>query len=456
MSHAILISDHVFLSETLKVNLQSYLTCKLVVIQDTPLLKQLLSIDQTYDFILCLSSIAKKDISKEVASLHRQYIKNAPLIFLGHVDNLPAGTHVINNPFEVISIVRLVSSQLKWSAKDLINRPNDEYIPISLRLLAETPLAIDDLYWRDESLSDPYILVAVNQENIAEKIMSWRNQKIEELYIKASNRLRAMSILNKTLQQSISVAIEKPEIADVAILQDATTIAAGYFVDIDSVKNLPEVVRVELGKLAVQTSELVSGLSHKVPATLNKMIELFQKSPTHYIPRHSFLASYFAIEMIKHESWYSAQVNEKVCVLLFFHDVILLPLYIKYKNLTEDEDLLLNSALLSEKEKQMVQWHPKLVAQMLEHIPGIPLGLDQLIMQHHGTLNGSMVKDDYQDEVSMLAKVVVIAESFVNELLKAKLPLTTENKHKIIEKISLKFTKRSYAKLITYLEKFEI
>ncbi len=63
---------------------------------------------------------------------------------------------------------------------------------------------------------------------------------------------------------------------------------------------------------------------------------------------------------------------------------------------------------------------------------------------------------DFQDEVSMLAKVVVIAEAFVTELLKAKLPLTTENKSLIIQKISQKFTKRSYAKLITYLEKFEI
>ena len=135
--------------------------------------------------------------------------------------------------------------------------------------------------------------------------------------------------------------------------------------------------------------------------------------------------------MIKSESWYSNQVHEKVCVLLFFHDVVLLPLYHRYKDLPEDEELLLSSTLISEKEKQLVLFHPKLIAQMLESIPGIPLGLDQLIMQHHGTLNGTIGKDTYVDEVSMLAKVVVISEAFVTELLKTKLPLTNIHKQSI-------------------------
>lgn len=456
MSHAILIADHPFLAETLKVNLQSYLTCKLVIIHDLNLLKQLLSIDQTYDFILSLTSLAKKDITKDVSKIHQEYLKNAPLIFFGHVDQLPGKSHVINNPFEVLGIIRLIAKELKWSAQDLINRPSSEYIPVSLRLIAETPTAIDNLYWKNDALAEPYVLVASNQENIADKIMTWRGQKITELYIKAENRLRAMSVLNKSLIQSMSAAIEKPEIEDVSMVQDAATVVSEYFSDPESVSQLPEQVRAELGKLAVKTSELVSELTRKIPASLNKMIELFSKSPTNYIPRHSFLTTYFAIEMIKTESWYSNQVHEKVCVLLFFHDVILLPLYHRHKDLPEDEEQLLVSPLLSDKEKQLVQFHPKLVAQMLENIPGIPLGLDQLIMQHHGSLNGSLGKDSYVDEVSMLAKVVVISEAFVCELLKSKLPLTINQKDHIIKKLQQKFTKRSYLKLINFLEEFQI
>ncbi len=69
----------------------------------------------------------------------------------------------------------------------------------------------------------------------------------------------------------------------------------------------------------------------------------------------------------------------------------------------------------------------------------------------------AMHDDAFEDTATRFFEhFVLIAEAFVTELLKAKLPLTTENKSLIIQKISQKFTKRSYAKLITYLEKFEI
>jgi hypothetical protein len=455
MSHALLVSDHQFLNETLKVNLQSYLSCKLVVIADLSQLKQLLSIDQTYDFILCLTSLAKKDITKDVSKIKDQFIKNAPLIFLGHLNTPLPATHNLVNPFDILSLIRLIAKELKWSAQDLINRPSAEYIPVSLRLLAETPDAIDDLYWKNESLAEPFVLVANHKESLSEKLMTWRAQNITELYIKAQNRLRAMGVLNKSLMGSLSAAIDKPEIADVAIVQDAATVVSEYFTDVESVSQLPEEVRIALGQLALKTSELVSQLTLKIPSTLNKMVELFQKSPSNFIPRHSFLTTYFAIEMIKTESWYSHQVNEKVCVLLFFHDVVLLPLYHKHKDLPLTEERLVNSSLLSDKEKQLVHWHPKLIAQMLEHVPGIPIGLDQLIMQHHGTLNGSIAKDEIHDEVSMLAKVIVVAEAFTTELLVSKFPLTKEHRDAIIFRLKQKFTKRSYAKLIPFLEKFE-
>lgn len=456
MSHAILISDHEFLTETLKVNLQSYLSCKVVTIQDVTVLKQLLTIDQTYDFILCLTSISKKDITKEVAKVHQQYIKNTPLIFLGHMNRVIANSHNLVNPFDILTIIRLVAKELKLSAQDLINRPSAEYIPVSLRLIAETSLAIDDLYWKNESLSEPYVLIASHQESICEKIMTWRAQGISVLYIKGQNRLRAMGLLNKSLLNSLSTAIDKPEIEDVSIVEDSATVISEYFTDAESLSQLPEEVRIEIGQLALKTSELVSELTFKVPTTLNKMIELFQKSPSNFISRHSFLTTYFAIEMIKSESWYSNQVNEKVCVLLFFHDIILLPLYHRDNNLPHDEEALLSSSLLIDKQKQLVQWHPKLIAQMLEHVPGIPLGLDQLIMQHHGTLNGSLGKDEIHDEVSMLAKVIVVAEAFVTELLNSQLPLSDDHKKVIITQLQKKFTKRSYFKLVKYLEKFEI
>ena len=456
MSHAILISDHDFLTETLKVNLQVYLTCKVVVIKDVPTLMQLVSIDQTYDFILCLSSILKKDISTEVYKVHQKYIKNAPLIFLGHVKDIPSGAFNVVNPFEILSIVRLVAKELNWTAKDLISRVSPEFIPIPMQLIKESKVAIDDLYWNSCNTSEPFTLVANYQDDIQKKAIAWSNNNVTQLYIRAENRLRAMNILNKSLIKSLNTALENPQIADVEKIQSSADLFASYFSDAESIHQLSEEVRVDLGTLANKTTQLVAQLTFKVPANLTKMIELFKKSPSEFIPRHSFLATYFAIEMVKSESWYSAQVEEKLCMLLFFHDIILLPLYQKYPELPDDEEEIMNSQLINEKEKQLFKWHPQLIAQMVSQIPGLPVGLDQLILQHHGTLNGDAHSKEMQEDVSILAKVVMVAEHFAVQLLKSKLPLKNETREVILRNLGEKFKRRSYLKLLGLLEKFEI
>lgn len=456
MAHAILISDHDFLNDTMKVNLQSYLSCKIVIIKEVQRLRLLLEIDQTYDFILCLTSVAKRDVSKEVYKIKSELLPHCPLFFLGHLEKAIEGTFHLQNPFEVLSLVRTIAKELKWSAQDIIKWNTDAYIPVSMRLLKESKIAIDDLYWKTESSSDPFVLVANHQEDISNKLKSWDDQKIVQLYIRAENRLRAMSQLNATLITSIQSALEKPELQSVDIVAESSQQISGLFTDPESVSNLPEEIRAEIGVIATKTSELVSSLTLKVPNSLNKIIQQFQKSPANFIPRHSFLTTYFALEMIKKETWYSSQVNEKVCMLLFFHDIILLPLYNKHKDLPEDETQILESKLLNDKEKQVVTWHASLIAQMMSSIPGIPVGLDQLVMQHHGTLNGSLNSDMLQEEVSLLAKVVIVAEAFVLEVLKAKLPLTNETKLEILKSLEKRFTKRSYFKLISSLEKIEV
>jgi response regulator RpfG family c-di-GMP phosphodiesterase len=453
---AILISDHPFLNDTLKVNLQSCLSCKVVIIKDTKAFEQLVTLDQTYDFVLSLANIANKNIAKEVYQIHQKYIKNSPLLFLGPMEIVPPEAIHILDPFEVLNIIRTVANKLGWTAKDLVKRVTPDYIAVPIGLLMESPVAITDLYWKTESENEPYALIANENDEIKSKFEEWTKNQIPELFIKAEKRLIAMSSLNQSLVKSIHATLKNPQIEDIDKVQNAANMFSHYFNDPDSVELLSDTAKAKLGELAQDTAQLVGELTFKVPPSLSAMIEMFKKSPLDFIPRHSFLSTYFALQMIKNESWYSRQVNEKICMLLFFHDIILLPLFQKHKNLPESEIELLTCNQLTEKEKDVVRWHPLIVAQMLAKIPGIPVGMDQLIMQHHGSLNGDSAVKDMHEDVSILAKVAMVAESFATELLKSKSPLTQEAKDAISKKLRDKYKKRSYSKLLVYLENIEI
>lgn len=184
MAHGLLISDHPFLSDLLKVNLQSYLSCKTVIVKNLATFSQLVSIDQSYDFILSLTTLEKTDVVSAVQKVHLQHIANCPLIFLGHAINMPQGQLHVTDPFELATILRTIIKALSWTSKNLMDQPMPEYIPIPMSLIEETSAAFEDLFWKPNATNDSYTKAAAKDDILKDKILLWKQNKIIELYIK--------------------------------------------------------------------------------------------------------------------------------------------------------------------------------------------------------------------------------------------------------------------------------
>ncbi|MCR9206311.1 MAG: hypothetical protein NXH75_17145, partial [Halobacteriovoraceae bacterium] len=97
--------------------------------------------------------------------------------------------------------------------------------------------------------------------------------------------------------------------------------------------------------------------------------------------------------------------------------------------------------------------HARLASEMVKTFPRCPMGADAIILQHHGTTNGMGFTLDYKDDISPLAKVLIIAEAFVEELIKEKNKgAIPPNIDMIIEVLRSRFTKHTYKKIINCLD----
>ena len=73
-------------------------------------------------------------------------------------------------------------------------------------------------------------------------------------------------------------------------------------------------------------------------------------------------------------------------------------------------------------------------------------------MQHHGNLLGDSESVGYQESVSLLAKVVCVAERFAIAIMNSKLPLSEGDRSKLLLNLEERFKVRSYSKLLTGLK----
>ena len=67
--------------------------------------------------------------------------------------------------------------------------------------------------------------------------------------------------------------------------------------------------------------------------------------------------------------------------------------------------------------KALVEKHAQMAAEFVQKFPHAPMGADQIIRQHHGTLNGIGFSEHYGNNVSPMAVVFIVAEEFTRIIL---------------------------------------
>jgi CheY-like chemotaxis protein len=451
MSKTLIVSDNEILNQLYVVNLETYLATKVVVVLSTQKALELISSGEKYDLILTMSMMNGNDSAIAIHDFITTNNLLIPLIVIGNptkeIDNIT----IVQSSYHLQNLLRACALQLGVTAKDMAAILVPEYFAIETNFILRLKEAPCSIYLQVlKSNEEPsFILVAKKGSSITEVIKKFVNEGVESLFVNRLDRLFLVNSVSAILCDFIKStehlgAVEKSE-----ALEEGFEFVAQEF------SQNPAAV-AEIMDISNACTKIMQDIVKDVPG-LNSLINILIVNKRGYIYTHSILSSFIASHVIKKISWGGVGHIEKINFVLFFHDIMLTPIYLKYPTLKYEEDLLFCDEL-TEKDKEVVLNHARLSAEMIMCYKKSPMGVDLLIKQHHGMTSGVGFAVEFKDDISPLTKVILVAESFVEEYMKGKdenpeLPIDV---NRIISILSEKYRKSTYKKIVETLHSLSL
>ncbi len=217
-----------------------------------------------------------------------------------------------------------------------------------------------------------------------------------------------------------------------------------------------EISRERIMSLGVDelTIEIVSESVQVMEKTLNdskalaSFLNLLKNKKASYSYAHCYLTSMLLHKIVESFEWQSKAVKEKLTYVAYFHDI----------GLKDEKHMKIRSNAELEKivdpaEKELIKSHANQGASIIDKFPEVPMGVSQIIREHHGIKNGSGFSDDNLSiSLAPMSMMFLVVEDFVDQYLDLPLDSKKEDQLKIIAKLKKIYNKSTYKQTIEALE----
>jgi hypothetical protein len=350
---------------------------------------------------------------------------------------IPLEQVYIENKFDIKAIVRSTAKLLKVTAREMNEKDVGEYFPIPVALLEWSQKAEWDLYSYENEM---HMLLIKQGEELKSTFDKLRNDGIAQIYVPSSERLRCINSISTKAVLHVSGATQAEEMK---VTEVSFNSLVSNFTDNKEANE-------EIVNVAKKCVENIKDTISK-SGDLKSLLEFMLNNKSGYLFGHSVMTSYVANHILKQLTWSNIDQEQKMEMACFFHDMFLVPIYHKYPDIYDEEGLLYNDKL-DEKDRELVAIHAKVAALKVAALPHMPMGIDQIIMQHHGFKNGEGINIGPSDEISPLSKVLQVAEGFVSRYMEVNRYGQKFDKKRQIEFLREQYHKKSYQPFIDALD----
>lgn len=449
MAKALIISDNEVLNSLYTVNFQTYLDMNCDVISSLDEVVDVIrSDDFDYSAIICLCRIGDEDVALAVYHHLIENDRTSNLLVIGKQSDVPQEITLIKNFYDIRGILQTVAKSLNISAKDMANKNVQLYYPLPIRLFFSLDNVSSDTFYkvRLESGDFEYVKIFSKDEPIWPKIRNYIDEGVAVLYVDSKDRFlmakaTTSQLIDKINNLNHATSAQKLDIVE----QGIETIAEQIF-DGELTKEIVE--------LSNKCMEVMEEVIDELP-DIKSLLKDLMSNKSGFLYGHSIVTGFVASHVLDNIEWGGDAHKDKLKFVLFFHDMYLVQIYKKYPDLSFEENLLFDEKL-SEAEKEVVISHAVEASNTIKRFPKCPIGVDSIILQHHGTSNGLGFATTYKDDISPLAKVLIVSEAFTEELFKAVKRGEKVNIPEIIQHLIEKFPKHTYVKLTKTLENLRL
>lgn len=445
MSKILVVSDNEFINLLYVINMEVYLNSKVTLVKSVAEAQALIPKEQ-FDIILSLATINKEEAGAAIVAFLKSHAKKIPVIITGAASDEMIGENVygIAGKFSVPTLLKSCAKILGITAKQMSELNVGAFYPVSIEALKGLTKAPCHIYRNADAKK-----FLVRQDDPMDSIIAdLAREGTPQVYVSSGDRLVITNKISLTLIDKITASLKELDAAapvekKVQALSDGYEFAAANLFSSDEIKQ-------QMQEIASASARVMGDVA-KESTSVKSLMAIMMSNKDGYIFTHSMITSYVAYHMIKNVTWGGEGQVEKINFVLFFHDIFLAPIYLKFPNL-QSEPALMENDLLNEKEKDIVLNHAKLAAELVVSYKRCPMGADVLIKQHHGMKKGKGFVKFYMEDLSPLSKILLIAEMFVEELMKAsKNKDVPFNAKLVIPKLISEFKSPSYTKMVQTL-----
>lgn len=447
MSKTLVVSDNEILNQLYMINLEVYLATEVVLVFSNQKAQELILAGNQYDLIITMNMINGHDCAVALNDFLTKSNLTIPLLVIGNPSKEISNIVIVQSSYHLQNLLRACAKILGVTAKEMASLEIPDYFAVSsnfLIRLREAPCSIF-LQVKKTSEEPTFVMVAKKGSVLTEIIKKFETEGIENLFVNSLDRLMIINKISVVLCDFIK-STEK-----LSITEKSTALEEGFdFVARDFAQNPAAIA--EIINITNACTKVMQEITKEAPG-LRALLNILDNNKNGFIYTHSMLSAFIASHIVKKVSWGGEGHLEKINFVLFFHDIMLAPIYLKHPTLKYEEDLLFSEEL-SDKEKEIVLNHARMAAELILTYRRAPMGADLLIKQHHGMTNGVGFAVDYKDDISPLSKIVLISEAFVEEYMKGKEgdPKFQVDMRKILPLLNEKFRRNTYKKIIETLE----
>ncbi len=407
MSLTLLVENNPMIESFYMLNLSTWLGLDIVPKKKAEFAIKLLETDavDTIKLIIVRAVIDKEESAKMLVEYLAKRGLSIPVVEIGPGKEIPGCFAHVPNSLQLKILIQSCARALNITAKDMSSKVVPDFFPIPIVYFKVIKRSICPVYSQNEDNPKQFDLRLNKLQEFDDKLITSMIQEgVTHLYV---NKLDRLEFVNNVTSELMTLLEGKDLSTDEALS------AADKGMELLSRKLLTIGVTEETVKLA-KSQMSVMRQNVKSNPKLAKLLERMLSNKTSYLFKHTQILTYVCLHIIKNIDWGNPEQEEKVSFIAFFHDIVLE----NDKQAQIKSTLELKKAEFETVERSLVERHAQMAAEFVSKFPHAPMGSDQIIRQHHGTLNGVGFSEHYGNNVSPVAVVFIVAEEFTRIILK--------------------------------------
>lgn len=394
--------------------------------------------DNFADVVISRSRISNENVDKKLLKFLRKKNQNTFLYIVGKSELDIYSAKNLNKNFEIPSLIKSVAKDLCITPQQMAALNVGEYFPFKVKDIVSNLALVCDIFINNGT--DFNVILSKDSHFSGDVANILKHQQIDTIYVNSKDRLNFINSQLIYFQELFA--------------EDAVSLSDEFSITNKAYKLIRQnIMEMNISPEIILTTEKCIDTIQSIVKKIKTLDELYEvvKDSSDLIFTQTIMLCFICNHLIENIEWGTNEQKIKLTFVSFFHNITLQP-----STLLINDNQRLQAANLTPQDRKEVLNHALNAAKIVDKFKrNIPLGVDTIIKQHHGSRDG-VGFNAFPQSISPLAIIFLVADEWVAAILRAQQKNLTITKKELMNIVKNKYKALSFEKVIEAFEKIKI